>query len=241
MNDQAQDANEDLKSGTSRTPPYIAYATFKTVLANFKTLGIPPEVNKSAFPKFSGGVQSQVLLALRSLDLISLKNRPTPRLEAIVAAFETEKYKVTLAELLRETYPYVLALDLKTITPSAFADSFKDNTSAKDDVLRKCRTFFLNAAKDAGLELGPRIGNATFPRGPKPANGKRGKKLAAARPAEDPPPPPPPPPSNQSPVVDRLLEKFPEFDPKWPDEIKKKWFDGFERFMSGAGVNKKQE
>ena len=33
--------------------------------------------------------------------------------------------------------------------------------------------------------------------------------------------------------ADLLLSKFPTFDPNWPDEVKLKWFDGFERLMKG--------
>jgi hypothetical protein len=31
---------------------------------------------------------------------------------------------------------------------------------------------------------------------------------------------------------EKLLSKFPEFDPLWPEPIKTKWFECFERFMS---------
>jgi hypothetical protein len=31
-----------------------------------------------------------------------------------------------------------------------------------------------------------------------------------------------------------LLAKFPEFDPNWPDPLKTKWFEGFERLMKAA-------
>jgi hypothetical protein len=31
-----------------------------------------------------------------------------------------------------------------------------------------------------------------------------------------------------------LLAKFPDFDPAWPDDIKAKWFSGFDTFMKGV-------
>jgi hypothetical protein len=31
-----------------------------------------------------------------------------------------------------------------------------------------------------------------------------------------------------------LLAKFPQFDPAWPDELKAKWFDGYERLLKTA-------
>jgi hypothetical protein len=33
-------------------------------------------------------------------------------------------------------------------------------------------------------------------------------------------------------VQEKLLDKFPEFDPAWDQELQKKWFDGFERFLA---------
>ncbi len=38
------------------------------------------------------------------------------------------------------------------------------------------------------------------------------------------------------PIVEMLLSKFPEFDPTWPDEVKLKWFDAFDRLMKGRGL-----
>jgi hypothetical protein len=35
------------------------------------------------------------------------------------------------------------------------------------------------------------------------------------------------------PLINQLLGKFPSFDPGWPDDIKKKWFEGFDRLMKG--------
>ena len=32
----------------------------------------------------------------------------------------------------------------------------------------------------------------------------------------------------------KLLDKFPELDPSWPDDIKAKWFASFEQFMKAA-------
>jgi hypothetical protein len=36
--------------------------------------------------------------------------------------------------------------------------------------------------------------------------------------------------------AEQLLSKFPEFDPTWPDEVKMKWFDAFDRLMKGRGL-----
>ena len=79
-----------------------------------------------------------------------------------------------LRAVIEATYPHVLKLDLMNATPSMFAEAFKVGTDAKEDVLRKCRTFFLHAAKDVGITLGPRIEKAKFPR--RATNGARKPK-----------------------------------------------------------------
>jgi hypothetical protein len=37
-------------------------------------------------------------------------------------------------------------------------------------------------------------------------------------------------------LVEMLLSKFPQFDPAWPDEVKLKWFDAFDRLLKGRGM-----
>ena len=36
--------------------------------------------------------------------------------------------------------------------------------------------------------------------------------------------------------AEQLLAKFPQFDPAWPDDVKSKWFDAFDRLMKGSGM-----
>ncbi|WP_056772143.1 hypothetical protein [Novosphingobium sp. Leaf2] len=90
-------------------------------------------------------------------------NKPTESLNALVEALDTPDFATVLLNILRRTYPYVFALDLLTATPTMFADAFKV-TGAKEDVSRKCRTFFLHAAKAAGVPLGNRILTGSVPR-----------------------------------------------------------------------------
>jgi hypothetical protein len=42
--------------------------------------------------------------------------------------------------------------------------------------------------------------------------------------------------ADTNPWAEQLLSKFPQFDPTWPDEVKLKWFDGFDRLMKGRGM-----
>lgn len=238
---EAQNEQAGAKpTGKFRTPPYIAYKTLQTLFNELKTNGLPPQIDRSVLTRFAGGIQGQIMLALRSLDLIDGENKPKPKLAALVAAYDTPQFKGELRPIIEATYPYVFKLDLMNATPTMFADAFKDATDAKEDVLRKCRTFFLNAARDLGIPLGSRIEKASFPRA-RPNGGatKRSKPVKPAKPEMDAADVLEKDPQENAGLVTALLAKFPEFDPKWPADIQKQWFEGFERFMSGAGINKK--
>jgi hypothetical protein len=165
----------DETPGSGNIPPYIPFATLLTFLKDLKTNGLPPQIDKSVMTKLSGGTQGQLKVALRSLGLMK-DNKPTDDMEALVNALETPEFEPMLLKLLERTYPYVFALDLMSATPTMFADAFKA-TGAKEDVSRKCRTFFLHAAKRAGVPLGNRILTGVVPR--TPSNGPRRKPKKA--------------------------------------------------------------
>lgn len=181
MSDDFDDLIDDKPKG--RTPPYIAYKTLLTLLQEFKTNGLPPQIDRSVLTRFAGGLQGQIMLALRSLDLMDDTKRPTDKLKPLVDAYDTPEFAERLRPIIQATYPHVLKLDLMNATPSMFADAFKVGTDAKEDVLRKCRTFFLHAAKDVGIPLGPRIEKAKFPR--RLGNGTRKPRVAKTDPARD--------------------------------------------------------
>jgi hypothetical protein len=243
MTDESNTQEQPTGTATANVPvpPYIAYSTFKTFLEELKTNGIPPQIDSSVLKRFSYGVQGQLKSAIRSMGLVA-GDKPTWKLQGIVDAYGGDGFGAALGGLMRTVYPYVFKLDLMTATPTMFADAFKE-TGAKEDVARKCRTFFLNAAKDAGIELGTRLATAGATRSAGGSGGavrRKTRNAKGGRPKEDGGADP----GNQQEdqnrqqhvpgVLDRLLDKFPAFDPKWPDEIKAKWFENFDAFMSRA-------
>lgn len=227
---------DGVKAG--RTPPYVSFKSFTTLIEELKTNGLPPQIDRSVLRRFSGGLGSQLLMATKSLGLVADDNKPTPRGAKLVAAFGTDAWKETLRGVIATSYPFLNDLDLTQATPSMFAEAFKRGTGAKEDVLRKCRSFFLHAAQDADIPIGPRILNGSVPRSPAAAGTtKRKPKAAKAKvgtgggeeqvrhqhhhtPA----------PATET-VAQALLAKFPPFDPGWTDDIKAKWFDGYERLL----------
>lgn len=230
--DSEQSAQQD-QGGSPGIPPYIPFATFVTFLTQLKQDGLPPQIDKSVLSKFSGGTQGQLKVALRTMGLMK-DDKPTDDLQRLVNALDTPEFEPLLLELLKQTYPYIFALDLMTATPTMFADAFKV-TGAKEDVSRKCRSFFLHAAKRAGVPLGNRILTGSVPRGASNGPKRRGKKKEQPAHEEtgetqhkntkqDGP-------GN---LVEKLLDKFPQLDPAWPDDVKAQWFKGFQQLMSAS-------
>lgn len=177
MADEQNGGGQGAETGPqNRTPPYIPFSTLLTFLKALKADGLPPQIDKSVLNKLSGSAQGQLKVALKSLGLME-DEKPTDLLAGLVDAYDTPAFEPLLAERLKATYPYIFALDLMTATPTMFADAFKV-TQAKEDVLRKCRTFFLHAAKRAGIPLGNRILTGSVPRAPSTNSARKKTKTA---------------------------------------------------------------
>ena len=211
---------------------------------DLKTNGIPPQFDRSGLSRFSGGTVAQLLMALRSLGCLN-HQAPTNRLTVLVRAYGTPEFQTFMKEALRVAYPFLTNIYLTTATPSMFADAFK-TTGAKEDVLKKCRRFYLQAAADVGITIGPRILNgrkgdarassATAPATPRTRKAVKSSMRAgvghvsgvgggAGDPAVNPP---------AGTIEQQLISKFPNFDPSWPDQIKAAWFSGFKELMSNS-------
>lgn len=236
------DIEQAAEGAAGRTPPYIAYKTWLTFLEDLKTHGLPDQIDRSVLKRFAGGIASQLIMGIKSLGLITSDNKPTARLVELVEAYGTDDFKRPLTAMLRESYPWVFRLDLTTATPSMFAEVFKTNTGAKgEDVLSKCRRFFIQAALAADIEIGKRLLAGGTGRAPNGSGTKRKPKVAKTKEesaggvgGESKGSPSGGGGGQSAPLMEALLAKFPEFDPTWPDEIKAKWFEGFDQFMKGA-------
>jgi hypothetical protein len=200
---------EDGAQGAYKTPPYVAFKTFNTLIEDLKEHGLPTQIDRSVLRRFSGGVGSQLVSALKALKLVQDDNRPSGSLKPLVDAYGTDNYPAAVRDMLGSGYPYLSHLDLKIATPSQFAEAFKV-TGAKEDVLRKSRTFYLHAAQYSGVEIGSRLLNGSAPRKAPNGSGPVRKKSQAKRTTTDtsntPPPPPPPNPAAGAALEYRIVD-----------------------------------
>lgn len=225
------------KQSALAVPPYLSYKTFSGFIQGLK-VGIPTRIDRSVLNTMSGAVQGHLMSALRYLGLVSQHAVTTEKLASLVNSEGTERERV-LSGILKEGYPFIFAepaFDLQRATTGQLEEAFR-KVGASGETIRKCVAFFLGAAKAAGIQVSPYIKTSGITRSPS----NKSKKSSPVNNATDLPQQPEgflastvPPLASWSQM---LLAKFPSFDPGWPDGVKAKWFESFERLMK-AGEEK---
>lgn len=182
------DETTEASAGNSRTPPYVSFRTFLTLLEDFKEHGMPPQIDASVLKRFSGSAGAQIVGALKYLGYVDDQKKCQPLLKEAVDSFKTDQFPAHLKKVLLAAYSFLSDIDLMTATPGMFADAFRKNFSAKEDVLRKSRTFFIHAAAPAGIELGTRLkagGTSAPANGGSRKKGRQKTKAETADPIDD--------------------------------------------------------
>jgi hypothetical protein len=200
-----------------RLPPYLSHKLWRKLLHELSTHNPPSRFDSSYFDtlKITKSCRSMLKGTLLFLDLMSTDGIPTPRLHQLVKS-DGEAQKAALAEMVRNAYePLFTDLDVTRATQAQIKEYFYSQ-GASGDIGRKCLSFFFAISADANISLSPHL-RKSAPRG-------RGKKNAISE--------------MPKPRVTKstdggvewermLLEKFPNFNPEWSEELKKKWFDAF--------------
>lgn len=216
-----------------KTPPYTSYVSFKNYLEHLSSQPLPSRIDKSVMSHLNHGTQQALLATMRTLGLVGEGDTPTTDLELLLATAGDDRKEVLLA-LLKGAYPYFFdnTIDLTRATSSEFNERMRDATGAQGSTLDKASGFFFGLASDAGLELSPHLSS-------RKASGGGAKKPRPKRKPAKPTESPSPTESSKGQagkagMTDRLMDKFPTFEPTWPDEIKAQWFAAFERLMNSA-------
>src|SRR4051794_23090180 len=85
------------------TAPFVPWNTFKTFIkSDLKEKVVPPKIDSSMFPQKSGTDARLLRSALRFHALVKGDNdETTDRLRSLVAAYETDRWKDAVSDLLR--------------------------------------------------------------------------------------------------------------------------------------------
>ncbi len=230
---------------TPAIPPYVPYRTFQTFLEFLLEEGIPGRIDKTVWGlRFSGSSGTQLMTALKVLELVDSEAHPDDKLDRLVHA-EGEERRALLRHILEEFYTPVFELDLSRASKGQFRDAFR-KFGTKEGVLTKCEAFFIRAAQAAGIKLSQRIlaGRHGAGRSRNPGTSVRSRAAVAAqvvnpekneRTAEVEPASQEL--STQLELADRILAKYPDFDPAWDPSVQTRWLEGMTRLYEGLSVS----
>lgn len=206
-----------VKQAQDRLPPYVAYTTWQRLIRDLGQ-NVPARFDSSYFEslKVSGTNRSMLKGALIYLGLCSADSVPTERLQQLAKA-EGEIRKSILRSIVKQGYGDLFnTLNIEHATPAQLRSYFQNKGTAKD-ISRKCVSFFLNIADDAGIPI-PSLLRKSIP-----AARKIMKKQSAKARTDIPMLPM----ETANPLHHLLISKFPDFDVAWPTDTKNMWFEDF--------------
>ncbi|MBZ5547403.1 MAG: DUF5343 domain-containing protein [Acidobacteriia bacterium] len=169
MPKQATEQITDVASHSTTPAPYLAFLTFQGAIEALEH-GIPKKLDRTMWPSQSGLVQSQILMAFRFLGLVDDQDRPTDLLHALVD-HDKDKRPTVLTLILNESYTALIEHDLTKMTPKMLEDEM-ERYNVSGDTKRKAVTFFLRAAKFAGMPLHPLLSSMVRNTGPRKRRNK---------------------------------------------------------------------
>ena len=137
---------------TEENKPQIAYVPFNTFNSAIEAMEhtLPPRLDKSMWPNYSGAIQSQLWSTFRFFGLVNEDGTPTKTLETLVR--DKANRKTHLRKLLEDHYPSLMALDLSKATLGHFNEAMK-GYGLGTETQKKASSFFLQAAKAADIPL----------------------------------------------------------------------------------------
>ena len=145
---------------------------------------------------------------------------------------KNDDYKRIFRDILQDAYkPFFDVPGPQNATVGTLEDYLR-STGAKGGVVDKCITFFLKAAREAEIPLSPQL-SRELGRGTGrdlsrlrrttsklPARAERTYSQTDKLPVD---------------LAQSLVEKFPDFDPNWSDNLRQRWFEAFQELLKRIG------
>ena len=135
-----------------RAPVYIPFKTFLTAVETLGQ-GLPGTLDRSVWPSFAGGVQSQTLGAFKFLGLVDEDGKVQPILSRLVNAKGDERKNV-LREIIESQYAEAIGLAEKNASFQQLQDLFR-GYGVQATTLERVVRFFLDACEYAGVRCSP--------------------------------------------------------------------------------------
>jgi len=135
-------------------PPYFSFATFWSFMGDLASKPLPPKIDRMMLKSKSGTDQANLMFALRAFDLVDENFMVNPTTLGSIARGDEESRATALGAVIRHYYPEALALSEQNGTEGQLHELFREKYGfASADTRRKAVTFFLHAARKAGIEL----------------------------------------------------------------------------------------
>jgi hypothetical protein len=144
----------DTLSASDFKPPYLSFQTFWGFIQELASKPLPPQIDRSMMDSKSGTDQANLLSTMKSFGLIDELHGVTPFLQQLVKADEIQQ-KRAFAEVIKLLYPHQFQISAQNGTEKLLYDSFEQDFGVNGDTRRKAVTFFLHAARFAGIDLSP--------------------------------------------------------------------------------------
>ena len=135
----------------------LPYVSFKTILNMADRLAPepPPRIDRSVMAYLSGGYQTQVIAAAKTLGLIDEAGVPSPDLVALVTA--PAERKIVIKRVWERTYADILNnVDISRATADQLSEAFS-TLGMVGDTRAKAIIFFIHGAKFAEIPLSVHI------------------------------------------------------------------------------------
>lgn len=155
-----------MATDKAATPAYGSFKSLTTFFDARRDDGhITTVVDRSLMSNFNGSTANELLATLKFLRMISESGKPLESYEKYVAASDAER-KTMLAEILRDAYPFVFAnkeFNVERETSARMAELFRQQ-GISGSTLSRAVSFFLAAAKEAGIKVSANIKAPTIQR-----------------------------------------------------------------------------
>jgi hypothetical protein len=141
------------EQGKKAPTPYIAWKTFIAFIASIHGK-VPAQVDASILRNMSGTHRSQLLSALKFLNLIDADGIAQDNLKKLADIYNTEQWKPALAQFLGHAYKHVVTdLNLDSATPAMLRDRFKSNGGVDGGTVDSALRFYLSGLKEAEVKF----------------------------------------------------------------------------------------
>ena len=140
----------DTEVRAPSAPPYISFKTVTNLITRLEPES-PPRIDGTVLGYLSGGYRSQVLTALRWLELIDADGKPSPQLTEMVRSSQTRGE--TIRRVLESRYADIFsAIDMGKATVGQLEEQF-DKFGMAVETRKKATTFFVHGCKFAEIPL----------------------------------------------------------------------------------------